>query len=196
MARGPTRGRRDDVFAGLVLLGRFRAEGFARFENSTDGFLASLAPWIAFLLVSGALFAFRTPPLDALTTVVVLLCWLLVPPVVTQAVALAFGRDERWLRFATASAWCEWLTLIAYAVGLLLVSVGVEAGMPERAAPMVVLGITGIYWLALHVFLARAGLDLGPGRAVLAVGATVVADALLAALALSVGGPAAHLLTM
>ena len=67
------------------------AEGFARFENSTDAFLASRAPWIAFLLVSGGLFAFRAPPLDALTTVVVLLCWLLAPPVVTQAVALQMG---------------------------------------------------------------------------------------------------------
>ena len=195
MARLPGRsGRggsgRDGIIQGLALLGRFRKDGFARFEASAQGFLASLAPWIAFLLVGGVLLAFEGKPLEAATDVAVVTCWLLVPSVVSQLVASAFRRDQRWLRYATATTWCEWLMLPVYAAALLAASICMAAGLPPHVAAFVLLGVMGIYWLCLHVFLARSGLDLSPARAVVLVVAVIATDTALFAAGHAVGGPA------
>ena len=191
--RGGGRGGREGILQGLALLGRFQKEGFGRFEASSQGLLASLAPWIAFLLVGGALLALQGKPVDALTDVAVLTCWLLVPPAVSQAVASAFRRDDRWLRYATATTWCEWLMVPVYAVALFLVSLCMEAGLPPHAAPFVLIAVIGVYWLCLHVFLARAGLDLTTFRAVLLVVAVIAGYGVVFAAAHAVGGPAAAL---
>ena len=184
---------REGILRGLALLGRFRKEGFDRFEASSQGFLASLAPWVAFLLVGGMLLALEGKPLDALTDLAVLTCWLLVPPVVSQAVASGFGREDRWLRYSTATTWCEWLMVAVYLAALFLVSLCMEAGLPPHAAPFVLIGVMGIYWVWLHVFLARFGLDLSLPRAVLVVVAVIASDAVLFAAGHAVGGPASAL---
>ncbi len=193
MARHPIGSGRDGIVHGLALLGRFRKDGFARFEASSQGFLASLAPWVAFLLVGGVLLALEGKPVEALTDVAVLACWLLVPPVVSQLVAAAFRRDDRWLRYVTATTWCEWLMLIVYLASLLLVSLGMEAGLPPHTAPVVLIGVMGLYWICLHLFLARFGLDLSPVRSVVVVVAVIAADAALLAAGHVVGGPASAL---
>ncbi len=187
------RSGREGIIQGLVLLGRFRKEGFGRFEASSQGLLASLAPWIAFLLVGCALLALQGKPRDALTDVAALTCWLLVPPVVSQAVAAAFRRGDRWLRYATATTWCEWLMAPVYAAAFFAVTLCVEAGLPPHAAPFVLIVMVGVYWLCLHVFLARFGLDLSPFRAVLLVAAVLVGYAAVLAGVHAVGGPAASL---
>ncbi len=190
----PPRTGRQAIVQGLALLGRFRADGFARFEATPQAFLASLAPWLAFLLVGGALLALQGRPREAATDVAVLLCWLLAPPVVSQLVARLFSRGDRWLRYVTATTWCEWLMIVAYGLGVAAVTVLVNLGMPLRVAPPVLLGAIAVYWLALHLFLARRGLDLTLPRASAIVGAVVGADLVLFELGRLVGGPASHLL--
>ena len=180
---GGRSGAAQNVVQGLVLLGRGREEGLRHFEATPQGVLAGLAPWIAFLLVGGAMLVLRDHPLAGADLSALSLCSLLLPPVISQVLARAWRREAHWLRFATASLWCAWLMPLAYLVGLLLASVLLAAGLPAKAAPFALCGVLGGYWLWLHFFLARAGLQLTRLRASLLVAAEIAGYAVLIAIA-------------
>ena len=186
--RGPDKGggrsgAAQNVVQGLVLLGRGREEGLRHFEATPQGVLSGLAPWIAFLLVGGALLVLRDHPLAGADLTALSLCSLLLPPVISELLARIWRREGQWLRYATASLWCAWLMPLAYLVGLLLASVALAAGLPPKAAPFALCAVLGGYWLWLHFFLARAGLQLTRLRATLLVAAEVVGYAVLIGIA-------------
>ena len=182
--------RLQGTVLGLTLLARGRREGLPQFDGSAQGFLASLAPWVAFVLVDGFVALIAGRALDGAVEVAVLLCLVLTPPVISEGLAIVWGRDTRWLRYITASTWCEWLMPLIFALGWLVASVLVTAGLPAKAALFVLVAAMAAYWVWLHFFLARAALDLSRLRAGLLVATLVIGNGSVVALAYGIGGHA------
>jgi hypothetical protein len=181
---GPARGQRPspgNVVVGIVRLARGRRDGLAQFGGTREAFLASLAPLIAFPLVGGTLMLLSGGGLDALGALLETLCAVLAPPVLTFEVARLWGRQDAWLRFATAFNWCQWVVPIVGSLLLLVFGVLTLAGLPPEAARVgVLVGLVG-YGLWLHCFLARHGLALSWPRAGLMVLGVNLATVLLVA---------------
>ena len=93
----------------MMLVARGRAEGIDQFAGTSQGFLASLAPLIAFPLVGTFLLLLDGDGAPAITDLLATLAVLLAPPVLSFELARLWGRQARWLRFATAFNWCQWL---------------------------------------------------------------------------------------
>lgn len=168
-SRPGARGGGPSVLVGIARLARGRADGLAHFGATSQAFLASLAPLIAFPLVGSALLLANGGGLPAVADLLATLCALLGPPVVSWWFARRWDREARWTRFATAFNWCQWAiavvaTALLFVAGLLM-AVGVPRGL---AGVMFLFGLVG-YGLWLHWFLARRGLDLSGLRAALLV---------------------------
>ena len=166
-----------------LLIARGRKEGLDCFGATPDAFLAALAPWLAFLLVGALLMLLRQPSAAGFTVYLVSFCTLLLPPVLSHALAGNWQRRGHWLRYATAAIWCEWLVILAYAAALLLVTLLLQLGVPPDLAGVAFLGMVAGYWLWLNWFLAWRGLALGWARAAMLVGLVVVSTAVLCGMA-------------
>lgn len=175
-----------NILLGVVQLARGRASGFEQFGNTTQSFLSSLAPLIAFPLVGGALLLLGGGGLAALSDLFATFCALLAPPVISWELARLWGREGTWLRFATAFNWCQWAIPAVATILLVVLGALMTVGLPNRIAG--VLALTGLlgYGLWLHWFLVRRGLSLPALRAAvfvlavnLATGAIVVGPRLL-----------------
>ncbi len=169
MSGGRPRREPPNVLLGILRLARFDARGLTQFGSTPEGFLASLAPLIAFPLVGAVLLLGRGDPLDALAEFLATICTLLAPPVLSHLFAVAWNREGEWLRYATAFNWCQWAIPMAAAVMLLLAAMLIGAGLPNREAAVIALGGLAVYALALHWFIARKGLQLSILRATLLV---------------------------
>lgn len=178
--RGPVG---SGVVKGLLLIARGRPEGLECFGATPDAFLAALSPWLAFLLVGALLMMLRKPTAVGATLFLLSLCALLLPPVLSHALAGSWKRGGFWLRYATATVWCEWLVIFAYAVSVLVVTLLLQLGVPADLAGVAFLGLVACYWLWLHWFLAWRGLELSRARAAILVASVIVATALLCAVA-------------
>ena len=170
------------IVRGLLLLGRGRAEGFDCFEGSRDAFLAGLSPPIGFLLVLSALLLLQRPTIAAFCLVLTLFCAILLPPVISQAMARLWGRTEQWPRYATASLWSVWLVLPAYLPAMLLTAVLLQMGMSHAAAARVIVLLLGAYLLWLQWFMAWKGLAIGRFQAALTVLALMAGSTLIGAM--------------
>ena len=161
--RRPQAGR--NIALGVLLLARGRARGLDQFGNTVQGFLASLAPLIAFPLVGAMLVLTQGAVVPALTDFLATMCAILAPPVLSHALARRWRREADWLRFATAFGWCQWvLPLVAVAV-MLVMAMAVGVGLPEQAGRGALLAVVALYALWLNWFVARHGLRLSPLRA-------------------------------
>lgn len=155
------------IGAALVATGRPR--GLARFGDSPQAFLASLAPWIAFPVVGAIGLLLAGHPGQALTTLLLTLVAQLAPAVLSHAMARRWGREDDWLRYATAFNWCQWAVPVFGLVLLPLVRIiSPAAPADETAGNLVVIGLAG-YASWLQWTLARHGLFLSRGRAILLV---------------------------
>ncbi len=183
-----------NVLLGVVRLARGRADGMQQFGATRDGFLASLAPLVAFPLVGGVLMALSGDGLAGITDFLATLCALLAPPVLSFEVARLWGRETAWLRFATAFNWCQWAIPLVGSALLLALGVLMALGLPRRIASALAVLALAAYGLWLHWFIARHGLALSRGRAALMVlGVNLVTVLLVIGprlLVLSEGGPA------
>jgi hypothetical protein len=157
---------RQNILRGILLLCRGRVAGFAEMGTGPDAFLSSLAPLIAFPLVGCVLMVAQGKVGDALADFLATLIALLAPPVISQALARRWGREERWFRFATALNWCHWVLPLLGAVLVLIAGFMVEAGVPMRTSVVVLCCVLLAYAFWLQWFLARRGLDLSALRAV------------------------------
>ncbi len=167
--RGPNALRGSNILRGIVRVARGRADGIDQFAGTGQGFLASLAPLIAFPLAGTLLLLLNGGGAPAITDLLATIAILLAPPVLSFELARLWGRQARWLRFATAFNWCQWLLPMLASVLLMGLGMLQLVGLPERAATWVlVLGLGG-YALWLHWFLARHGLALSRFRAALLV---------------------------
>jgi hypothetical protein len=145
------------ALAGLAL---GRREAIGLFGDTSQAFIASLLPLIVVPLFSNLLslgdISFGRLVRDSFASVAALL----VPPVVSHALATRWGREWAWLRFATAFNWCQFGLLMGAMVGLFVI--GAIGG---RDAAIVVVGALGLYALWLHWFLARHALGVSAGQA-------------------------------
>ncbi|MBO0710470.1 MAG: hypothetical protein J2P47_04225 [Acetobacteraceae bacterium] len=168
---GPPRGfaGAPNILLGVVLLARGRADGFDQFGNTTQAFLSSLAPLIAFPLVGSVLLLVGGSGLPALSDLFATFCALLAPPVISWELARLWGREGPWLRFATAFNWCQWAIPAVLSILLVILGALMELGLPNRiGGGLVLVGLLG-YGLWLHWFLVRRGLSLSALRAALFV---------------------------
>ena len=106
---------------------------------------------------------------DELAGLLGALVGLLAPPVLSEVMARLFGRQQEWLRYATAFNWSRWAMLLALGVGLMLMATLVSAGLDEPAAVGVGLVAILAYGVVLDVFVARVGLRLAWWQAALVV---------------------------
>jgi hypothetical protein len=160
---------RKSILLGILRVARGRADGVSCFGSSTQAFLSSLAPLMAFPLVGAALGVFTEGPRRALTGLAMTLCALLTPAVVSYELARLWDRGDAWARFATAFNWCEWILPVLACLIMVPLSVAIGAGMSETAASRVLVICLGGYGLWLHWFLARKALTLSRIRAVILV---------------------------
>jgi hypothetical protein len=167
------------ILRGIVRVARGRADGIDQFAGTEPGFLASLAPLVAFPLVGTFLLLLNGQGAPAITDLLATVAVLLAPPVLSFELARLWGRQARWLRFATAFNWCQWLLPLLASVLLVTLGALLRAGLPEHAATAVLVMGVGGYGLWLHWFLARHGLALSRFRAVLLVAAVNLGTALL-----------------
>jgi hypothetical protein len=157
------------VMVGILRIARGRADGLLCFGATPQSFLASLAPLVAFPLVGAVLTLASRGAREALTGFAMTLCALLVPAVLSFEIARAWGRADRWLRFATAVNWCEWTLPLAACAALLPLGLAMGAGLDATIAGALLVCGLGAYALWLHWFLARKALGLSGLRSVLMV---------------------------
>jgi hypothetical protein len=174
--------QKSSVLTGLLRLARGDASGIELFGHTPGAFVASLIPLAMVPLVSALVTLSRGDVAKALTDIAAAIGLLLVPAVVSHALAKRWNREAFWLRFATACNWCHFgLTIVGF---VLLFGIGVAIGSSgaaptsSRAAIAVAvlcLFIVG-YVLWLHWFVARSGLGVSGKQAALVVLATYAAS--------------------
>jgi hypothetical protein len=163
----------------MARVARGHADGIDQFAGTSQGFLASLAPLVAFPLVGTVFLLMDGDGAPAITDLLATIAVLLAPPVLSFELARLWGRQSRWLRFATAFNWCQWLLPMLAAALLLVLGTLLHTGLPDSVATgALVLGLGG-YALWLHWFLARHGLALSRFRAALLVAGVNLGTALL-----------------
>jgi hypothetical protein len=167
--RGPPARRGSAILLGVLLIARGRAEGLAQFGNTSQAFLASLAPLVAFPLVGGMLLAIGGDLYAGIVSFLETMCVLLAQPVISEALAGWWGRGDLWLRYATAFNWCQWAIPALASVLVVLLGLLLTLGMPPNwAGPMLLAGLGG-YGLWLQWFLGRHALMLSHKRAAILV---------------------------
>jgi len=176
---GPGVVRRPNVLRGIVRIARGRADGLDQFAGTQQGFLASLAPLIAFPLVGTVLMLLNGGGAPAITDLLATVAVLLAPPVLSYELARLWGRQAYWLRFATAFNWCQWLLPMLASVLLMGLGLLLRTGLSEQTATGALVLALGGYALWLHWFLARHGLALSPFRAAILVVVVNLGTALL-----------------
>ncbi len=171
--------RTRSILFGILRVATGRPDGLTQFGDTPEAFLGSLAPLMAFPLVGALLMLSRGEVLAALSNLLAAFCALLAPAVVSYEMARYWGRAAAWTRFAVAFNWCQWAIPILAAALIVLAGMLLTLGVPsEVAVALVVTGLGG-YGLWLHWFLARHGLGLDAGCAVLLVVVVNLATILL-----------------
>lgn len=160
---------RANVLRGIVRVACGKPDGIDLFAATPAGFLASLAPLLAFPLVATLLLLLGGEGMPAIADLLATVAIVLAPPVLSFELARLWRREARWLRFATAFNWCQWLVPVLASVLLMILGVLLRTGLSEQTAVVIlVAGLAG-YGLWLHWFLARHGLALSPWRAAMLV---------------------------
>jgi hypothetical protein len=166
---------------GVALVARGKRDGLRQFGATSDAFLASLAPLVAFPLVGSGLMLASGAGWKALEDFLATLCAILAPAVLSQALARLWGREAQWLHYATAFNWCQWAVPATAVVLLLVLGVMLDAGLlSQQAAEAGFVGGLAAYAFWLHWFVTRHALALGAWRAALLVALVNAGTALLA----------------
>lgn len=151
---------------GAVQLAVGRGVGIARFGDSVPAFMASLAPLIAFPVVGAAALAMTGAGGQVVLAVLLLTAVAqLAPAVLSHWLAVRWGREAQWLRYATAFNWCQLTIPVAALVMLVVVQIGTAGALPEGAAKRVLTLMLAGYVLWLNWTIARHGLALSRKRA-------------------------------
>jgi hypothetical protein len=169
MSGRPAGEHRGQVLLGILQLALLRADGIRQFGGTKKTFLNSLAPLIAFPLVGGVLSVLSGGGVDAVVALLGTLVALLAPPVLSEVLARWWGREQAWLRYATAFNWSRWAMVLALGAGLVLMGLLASAGLSQRAAVALGLVAVAAYGAVLDWFVARVGLGLVWWRAALLV---------------------------
>jgi hypothetical protein len=155
-----------NIVRGLLRLARGDAGGMREFGNTTDAFSASLAPLIAFPLVSALLFGLTGQWLLAAIMLASRLCGVLLQPVIIEFVARKRGSATTWLITSTALNWSIWLLIPLTLIGGLIASGLISLGVDGRYAVAGSLCASYLYLLWIQCVTVRFGLRLTWVRAV------------------------------
>ncbi len=161
--------KRRRVLVGVLRIARGRADGIACFDGSSQSFLTSLAPLLAFPLVGAGMTILTEGPRRALTGLAMTICALLAPSVFSFELARLWKRTDRWGQFATAFNWCEWILPVVACLMMVPLSVAISSGLSEKAAGYLLVVCLSLYGLWLHWFLARTAFSLSVFRAIVMV---------------------------
>jgi hypothetical protein len=161
--------RRFGIPGGVLRLAVFRAEGMEGFPDSAQGFINSFAPMAALTLVGGFLVAMGGDLGLALESVSSTIVAMLAQPVVSHFLAVRWGREGPWLRYATAVNWCQWAPILAIFVLMPLVQIAIGVGFTPEAVAVGLVAVLLGYALSLSWFLARVGLGVSRLRAAVLV---------------------------
>ena len=167
--RRPPPGGALRILTGILRLARGRADGFERFTSSTQGFLGSLAPLLAFPIVGSLLMLAGGAGSAAIGDLLATVCAVLAPAVLSHALARLWGREAAWLRFITAFNWCQWVIPLAAMLVLVSVGIAIHLGLPTNAGAILAMVLLGGYGMWLHYFLVRHGLGVSPSRSAILV---------------------------
>ncbi len=170
------------LLAGLLRLALFQKDGFDAFAPTRQGFLNSLPPLLAFPVVGTLFGLIQGNAVQGISGLLATLVALLAPAVVSHFLALRWGREAAWLRYAVAFNWCQWAVPVMAVPLLMVAGVIVRGGVSMPVAAIGFLVVLLIYAIGLHFFLARSGLGVSRGRAVLMVLATNFATLVLVVL--------------
>jgi hypothetical protein len=182
--RTNVRGRRS-IRRGVFLLARFRAAGFAEFGAAPQDFLNALAPLAGLTLAMTLMGAADGEFLSGVLGVLISAVGLLAPPVITHGLAMRWGREAAWLRYAVAFTWCHWAVLMVFALTLFVLML---CGFgPDQAVDVARVALLG-YGLPMHWFLARRGLNIARWRAAVLVAAVELGTGALVIGPLLLGG--------
>ena len=156
---------KPSILRGMGQLVRLRGAGIEQFPATRQAFLNSLAPWLALPLVGGVLLLIDGQPRAAIGNVLFAAVALLAPAVVSNALARWWGREARWLRYAIAFNWCQWVITAGGLAALVLAEIALAGGLPRNVVLIVVgLGFIG-YAMTVQVTLASVGLAVTKLRA-------------------------------
>jgi hypothetical protein len=173
---------------GLLLIGLGRPAGFAQFGASSEAFLASLAPLLAFLIVMSCVVGWPNHPLRGVEYFLTVLCTLLAPAVIADLFCRLWNRRQNWALYANVLNCGLWLMMAVLVVMLPLASLTVTFGLSPNDAAILLLVAFTIYLLWFHWFTARHALNLSRGRALLVMFAVVFGTALILHIPAYVGG--------
>lgn len=168
------------ILQGLLMLARGNAKGIEEFSGTLEAFSASLAPLIAFPLVGAFITAVGGDWRAGLVGLMSRLCAVLTLPVLTFEFSRLFGRQDGWLRTATALNWCFWLVLPLLFLAALLGSIIVQFGLPMNQVEIGIVGLIGLYLLWNRWFVFKSGLQITGWRAFLMLAASLVLTLLYA----------------
>ena len=171
------------IVQGMLLLAGGKREGLAFFEGTPDAFGAALAPQMACIVVGGIQIFLLPDKVMSATKLLLSLCVLFLPAVVSHFYAQRWGRGALWLRYITAATWCGWVVvLISLACALIAAVI-----TPQIARQQAFIGAlalcAAVYELWLQWFVAKVGLGVSGGRAALLYVSILVASITLYVLA-------------
>ena len=155
------------IIQGMLLLAGGKREGLAYFEGTPDAFGAALAPQMAYILVGGVQIFLLPDKVMSATKLLLSLCVLFLPAVVSHFYAQRWGRGALWLRYITAATWCGWVVVLICLACALIAAVFT----PEIARQQAFIGALALcaaaYELWLQWFVAKVGLGVSGARAAL-----------------------------
>lgn len=153
------------ILRGMGQLARLRGAGVEQFPATRQAFFNSLAPWLALPLVGGVLLLLDGQLRAAVGNLLFAAVALLGPAVVSHGLARWWGRGSRWLRYAIAFNWCQWVITAVGLAALAVAGIATEAGLPRNAVLIVLsLGFMA-YAMAVQITVASAGLAITKLRA-------------------------------
>lgn len=156
---------KPSILRGLGQLARLRGAGIEQFPATRQAFLNSLAPWLALPMVGGLLLLLGGQARAAIGNLLFAAVALLAPAVVSHALARWWRREARWLRYAIAFNWCQWVITAGGLAALVVAEVATEIGVPRNLVLIVLsLGFMA-YAMAVQITLASTGLAITRLRA-------------------------------
>ncbi len=150
---------------GLLLLAVGKRDGFAQFGADTHAYLSSLAPLVAFALVSGGIIAAAGKWLVGVELFLVSLIGIVAPVVIAEPFCRRWQREARWALYANIMNWSKLLFVMLAPMAL-----GLASAVPAAAGVIVLAFFAYASWF--QWFAARGALGIGGWRAALLVLAT------------------------
>ncbi len=173
---------------GLLLLAIGRREGLAEFGNTPDAYLASLAPLIAFALVSCVAAAATGAPRMAAQWFFLVLCSWLAPAVISHPLCRRWQATAYWPRYVNILNWAQFLMFLVILAVSAAARAAMAAGLPPSSAVLAVGIAVLVYAVWFHWFVARGTLQLSRWRTVLLLLAVVAGTNLIVSVPLIVTG--------